>query len=644
MIEIRDISLAFGPRKLFDGITAVINRSDKIGLAGSNGAGKSTLLKILAGEAEADSGRIVRPKYASVGYLAQDISSISGRPLYEEAESAFESIVDVRTQLEEAEGLLRTLPDGSPEYLQTIEDIGAMEIKLEDMDAYRLRSKVETVLHGLGFQPGDMGRACSEFSGGWRMRIALAKLLLRGPSLLMLDEPTNHLDIESITWLEDYLKAYRGAVVIVSHDRSFLDLLTTRTFHLGAGRLEAYAGNYSYYERESAARRESLERAAASQAREIAKTERFIERFRSKSSKAAQVQSRIKALDKVERIEVERVQGGISFSFPEPRRCGQVVMELENVCKSYGENSVLRGVSLKIERGDRIAVVGANGAGKTTLARIMAGAMACDSGRVELGYNVEMSYFAQHQASELNPENTVLEEAESAAPRGEKFRARGLLGSFLFSGDDALKRVSVLSGGEKNRLALAKMLLRSFNFLILDEPTNHLDINSKKVLQDALKSYSGTFLIVSHDRDFLDPVVTKVVEIGRKGVREFPGNISDYVEKIRSEGVFDSPEKSARRASQGAISHRERKAQASARNREMGRLRRLIAKIEEDISKGDAECAELEALMADGGFFRDVEKSRDILARHAELKAASERLYADWEKASEELAGLEGGE
>ena len=640
MIELRDISLAYGERRLFDGISCVINRADKIGLVGSNGAGKSTLLKILARLDDSYSGEISRPKYATAGYLPQDICSISENTLFDEAKSAFENIVELQNRLKDAELILKSAPAASAEYLSAIEEIGDLERKLEDLDAYRLRSKIETVLHGLGFAPSDAQRKCSEFSGGWKMRIALAKLLLREPSLLMLDEPTNHLDIESITWLEDYLKAYKGAVVIVSHDRAFLDLLTKKTFFLSAGRLEVYAGNYSFYEKESVLRRQILEKMAANQAREIEKTERFIERFRAKNTKAAQVQSRIKALEKIERIELERLEGGIEFKFPEPRRSGQVVINAENICKSYGEHCVLKNVSLKIERGERIAIVGANGAGKTTLAKIMAGALAPDSGKVELGYNVDLSYFAQHQAAELNPENTVLEEAESAAPRGEKFKARGLLGSFLFSGDDVFKKVSVLSGGEKNRLALAKMLLRSFNFLILDEPTNHLDINSKKVLQNALANYSGTFAIVSHDRDFLDGITTRVVEISARGARSFAGNISNYIEKIRAEGAFDSPSE-PKKPNEKQLSYKEQKALKSARNREAGKIRRRIEAVENEISQNDAECGELESQMANPDFFKDAQNSRKIVEKHAALKQKTESLYGEWQTLSEELEELQ---
>ena len=347
-----------------------------------------------------------------------------------------------------------------------------------------------------------------------------------------------------------------------------------------------------------------------------------------------------KALEKIERIELESLESGIEFKFPEPRRSGQVVANIENLCKSYGGNEVLKNVNLKIERGERIAIVGANGAGKTTLAKIMAGALGFDSGKVELGYNVDLSYFAQHQAAELNPENTVLEEAESSAPRGEKFKARGLLGSFLFSGDDVFKKVAVLSGGEKNRLALAKMLLRSFNFLILDEPTNHLDINSKKVLQRALSDYGGTFVIVSHDRDFLDGIVTKVVELGKRGVRAFPGNISDYIEKIRAEGAFDAPD-SPKKPGEKALSYKEKKAIKSAQNREIGRIKRRIEKIESEILSNDSECEKLEAEMASPGFFKDAQNSRQVVERHSLLKKSAEGLYGEWQELAQALSELQ---
>ena len=345
-------------------------------------------------------------------------------------------------------------------------------------------------------------------------------------------------------------------------------------------------------------------------------------------------------MDKIEKIEIEKTESGIEFKFPEPKRCGQTVINVENLSKSYAGKPVLKNVSLKVERGERIAIVGVNGAGKTTLAKIMAGTLDFDGGKVELGYNVEMSYFAQHQAAELNPQNTVLEEAENAAPKGEKFKARGLLGSFLFSGDDVFKKVAVLSGGEKNRLALAKMLLRSFNFLILDEPTNHLDINSKKVLQKALASYAGTFVIVSHDRDFLDPIATKVVEIGRRGVRTFIGNVSNYIEKIRAEGVFDAPN-SPKKPNEKALSYKEQKALKSANNREMGKIKRRIEAVENEISSSEDECQNLEGEMSNPDFFKDAQNSAKTLERHSILKKDIERLYEEWQDLSDKLEELQ---
>ena len=570
MIEIRDIRLAYGVRKLLDGIDVVINKGDRIGLVGSNGAGKSTLLKILAGLEHADSGDIIKPRYSTIGYLPQDALVVGSRPLFDEVESAFENVIRLREDLKEVDAVLNSAPVGSQEYADALESMGEITHKLEDAEESKLRSRVETVLQGLGFKMSDMRRPCSEFSGGWQMRIALAKLLLKEPSLLMLDEPTNHLDIESIAWLEDYLGGYGGAVMIVSHDRAFLDLLTNRTFHITRGRLDSYAGNYGFFLEESEARRHQLERAAANQQKKIDKTERFIERFRYKSSKAAQVQSRIKALDKVDRIELEQGESEISFRFPEPARSGQVVLDVQNVSKAFGDHKVLQNVSFQIERGERVALVGVNGAGKSTLVKIIAGELAKDSGQISLGFNVSMSYFAQHQTEELNVENDVLTEAVEAAPMERKSEVRGLLGSFLFTGDDVKKRVGVLSGGEKNRLALAKMLLKDFNFLILDEPTNHLDMNSKAVLQAALAAYGGTYLIVSHDRSFLDPIVDKVIELSPDGLRIFPGNLSEYVERIKGEGKIKLRSSSSA-LQKNSNDPRQRRAEAAKKREELSK-------------------------------------------------------------------------
>ncbi|MBQ6535111.1 MAG: ABC-F family ATP-binding cassette domain-containing protein [Opitutales bacterium] len=639
MIEIKNISLAYGARKIFDGASAAINKGDRIGLVGANGAGKTTLLKILCGAESPDSGEIAKPKYAGVGYLPQDGIVAGSRPLYEEAESAFENVISLREKMAQADAVIAAADPSSREYAEAVAETGELSHRLEDAEESKVRPRVESVLLGLGFSMSDMNRPCSEFSGGWQMRVALAKLLLKEPSLLMLDEPTNHLDIESVAWLEDYLGGYSGAVIIVSHDRAFLDAVCNRTFHVVKGRLDVYAGDYEFFLKESAARKLHIERAAENQRREIEKTERFIERFRYKNTKAAQVQSRIKALEKIERIEApEEDVSKISFRFPEPKRCGQVVLDVRGVRKSFGDHTVLGGVSFKIERGERVALVGVNGAGKTTLVKIIAGALGADAGEVHLGLNVQMSYFAQHQTEELNPANDVLSEALEVAPMERKGLVRNLLGSFLFSGNDVLKGVGTLSGGEKNRLALVKMLLKDFNFLVLDEPTNHLDMNSKEVLQKALASYGGTYLVVSHDRAFLDPIVEKVIELSPRGLREFPGNLSDYVERIRGEGKIAS--RPAARKS-GASGAKERRIEAARLRENAASLRRGAEKIERAIAEAEEDLAKVEAEMSSPEFFKKGAQCASITENYNALKARIESLYAEWEAASARVTEAE---
>ncbi len=648
VIHFKDVLLRYGDRTLFDRIGFAIHKDDRIGLVGSNGAGKTTLLRVLAGREQIESGEILTPKGMTVGYLPQEILSAGDKALYAEAEGAFEDVLGMRRRLDEASASLHDLEDGSDVYLETLELIGRLEHALQDAEADKLKSRVERVLHGLGFEQKDMGRHCGEFSGGWQMRIALAKLLLRSPSLLMLDEPTNHLDIESVVWLEQYLKSYRGAIILVSHDRRFLDSLTNRTLALGRGRMETYSGNYSFYEKTSAERRAQLEHAAKSQARSIEKVERFIERFRAKSSKAAQVQSRVKALEKVERIEVDQEEGQIAFSFPQPERSGRIAFRMEGVSKSYGAHTVLKNIGLQIERGERVAIAGINGAGKSTLVRIMAGALDFDKGVRELGHNVTLSYFAQHQADELNPAMTALEEAESAAPPGQERRARDLLGSFMLSGDNALKPVRVLSGGEKNRLALAKMLLKAFNFLILDEPTNHLDMRSKRVLQQAIQAYEGTVVIVSHDRDFVDPLVNKVIEVSHGGLRTFLGNVSDYAEKVRLEKAAGTADGVARLSGGGRggnnaeaadrpLSAKEKRSIAARKMEALAPFKKKATVLEEKIARAEAAQNEMEDRMSQPDFYANQADAAATLKRYEALKGEISQHYADWELAIEEL-------
>ena len=532
MIALQKIRLQYGERHLYKDISATIGTSDRIGLVGSNGAGKSTLLKVLCGLEEVDGGKVDKANYATFGYLPQDGIEMYGRTLFKETELAFADVLGLKAKVEEAEERLDEMDNSSEEFYETLELIGAWEHRLEDLDAGKLPSRIESVLLGLGFSSSDMHRKTEEFSGGWQMRIALAKLLLANPSLLLLDEPTNHLDVTSQKWLEDFLLRYEGSLLMISHDRGFLDIICNRTFELSMGSLHVYSGNYSVFETQSAERKELQMKAYKSQQKEIQQAEQFINRFRAKASKAKQAQSRIKALDKIERIQIEKEEDGVSFSFAPPSLSGQTVINLVDISKSYGDLPVIRDANLRIERGDRIVVVGVNGAGKTTIAKVIAGVEPFQSGEREIGQSTHISYFGQHQADELDKSLTVLATLEDSAEGKNTTNIRSILGTFLFRGDDVFKKVSVLSGGERNRLALAKMLARSANFLILDEPTNHLDMRSQDALQNALKEYTGAYLIVSHNRAFVDPLATKVLEIRKDGLSLFPGNVSDYLRHL----------------------------------------------------------------------------------------------------------------
>lgn len=532
MIALQKIRLQYGERYLYKDISTTIGTSDRIGLVGSNGAGKSTLLKVLCGLEEIDGGKVDKANYVTFGYLPQDGIEMHGRTLFKETELAFADVLGLKAKVEEAEERLNEMDTSSEEFYETLELIGAWEHRLEDLDVGKLPSRIESVLLGLGFSSSDMHRKTEEFSGGWQMRIALAKLLLANPSLLLLDEPTNHLDVTSQKWLEDFLLRYEGSLLMISHDRGFLDITCNRTFELSMGSLHVYNGNYSVFETQSAERKEIQMKAYKSQQKEIQQAEQFINRFRAKASKAKQAQSRIKALDKIERIQIEKEEDGVSFSFAPPPRSGQTVINLVDVSKSYGDLPVIRDANLRIERGDRIVVVGVNGAGKTTIAKVIAGVEPFQSGEREIGQSTHISYFGQHQANELDKSLTVLATLEESAEGKNTTNIRSILGTFLFRGDDVFKKVSVLSGGERNRLALAKMLARSANFLILDEPTNHLDMRSQDALQNALKEYTGAYLIVSHNRAFVDPLATKVLEIRKDGLSLFPGNVSDYLRHL----------------------------------------------------------------------------------------------------------------
>ncbi|HUN66417.1 MAG TPA: ABC-F family ATP-binding cassette domain-containing protein [Bacteroidota bacterium] len=639
MISIDRLTMQYGGRTLFAGFSHVIGPHDRIGLVGANGSGKTTLLRLLAGLTEPESGTITRARYVTVGYLPQEIVLTSGKPLYDEAALAFDTILDIEAQLEETRQKLSSFDPADPEHSELLEIAGELQHKLEDLDAFRMKSKIERVLMGLGFSTADFRRPTDEFSGGWQMRIALAKILLREPSLILLDEPTNHLDLESLQWLEEYLAAYNGAVVLVSHDRAFLDKLAKTTIALANASLDVYAGNYSFYEKESELRRTQAEQALKQQQKEIRRTQEFIDRFRYKATKARQVQSRIKMLEKMDQIELPDQEEEVRFHFPRPKPSGAVVMELRRVSKRYGEKTIFTDLSLVIERGDRIAVVGVNGAGKSTCARILAGIEPFEAGERITGHNTVTAYFAQHQAEELDLSKEVLQTLDDIATGEIRAKLRTLLGSFLFHGDDVFKSVKILSGGEKSRLALAKMLLQPANFLIMDEPTNHLDMRSKTVLQQALGEYGGTFMIVSHDRAFLDPIVTRVFEFSPGKLSIFPGNVSEYLE--RKESLTSDPARDIPSGRPGAATEKERKRQEAERrqllSRQLKPLRKELDALEKNIAADEARVRDLQTAMADPDFYKMGEEAKTTSREYHALRSRLEGYYERWAELSEAI-------
>ncbi len=642
MIAATDIALQFGGRILFKEISFRVGPRDRIGLVGSNGAGKTTLLKILVGDVEADSGSVNKAKYVTVGYLAQEGTTTRGRTLYAEAESVFGDIIDTRSRLEEVHQKMGDLTDhASEEFRELLDMYGELQHKLESSDAFRMKGVIEKVLKGLGFRDTDFERDTGEFSGGWQMRIALAKLLLQQPSLLLLDEPTNHLDLDSLQWLEEYLQSYEGALIIVSHDRRFLDTVARSIYELSMGSLTEYSGNYTAYQELRAQRLEQQLAAFENQQAQIKQTQRFIERFRYKATKARQVQSRIKMLERMELVQLEDSEGAIDFSFPPAPPSGRVAMELLNIQKSYGDLHVFDDVSLDIYRGDRIAFVGVNGAGKSTLSRIIADVEPYDGGTRNPGHNVIVSYFAQHQAEELNPSFDVLQTVESVAEGETRRQLRTLLGSFLFHGDDVFKKVSVLSGGEKSRLALAKMLLVPANLLVMDEPTNHLDMRSKGVLQDALDEYEGSFVIVSHDRDFLEPIINKVVEFTYGRIKIYPGTLGEYLDrkKAERESLAATSLTGARVATAGGDKDRKRQ-EAELRQERYRATKPIQEKIdaaEAAIARHESEKSEIEKLMSDPSFYKDGEKVKTITARYKEVQELLNTEYFRWGELTKRL-------
>ena len=644
MLSVENVSIQFLGRVLYKELSFTVSAKDRVCFAGPNGAGKSTLMKIIAGLMNPDSGSINRAKYTEVGYLPQDGIKHTGRTLFKEAETAFENEMVLKRSVDECSEQLGKLNPTSPDYAEVLEKFGELQLKLDSFDISKMKPNIERVLIGLGFKYSDMDRETSEFSGGWQMRLALAKLLLKSPSVLLLDEPTNHLDIDSQLWLENYIQSYQGSVIIISHDSAFLDLLVKKTLAFEAGKVTEFAGNYSYYVKQSEIQRQQIQRAYNNQQKDIAKAEQFINRFRSKARRASQAQSRLKQLERIERIQLpQEATKSIKLEFPQPERSGQIVIELTNVVKAYGKNVVFNDFNFRIDRGEKIAVVGANGAGKSTFSRILSGAENFDAGNRKLGHKVSISHFAQDHAEKLNPNMNVLETIEEVAGSDAAGNLRSLLGCFLFRGDDVFKKVSVLSGGERSRLSLAKILLKPANFLILDEPTNHLDMESQKVLQDALIAYRGTIVIVSHNRDFLDPITDKVIEFhsDAQPVKEFHGNLSSFIESRSNENLETPKSNIPKKKNVKSPANRKemRKAQGKIRQEKSETLKPLqlrLEQIEEKIESLEYRKKEIEALMTDENFF----KSKDHIELTEEHKTSSlelESAFSDWSKISDEI-------
>ncbi len=648
MISVQSLRVEFGARVLFNDLSFSVQPRERIAFAGHNGAGKSTLMKCIAGTQPPSAGLISAPKGTRIGYLPQEGIHVRGRSLWQETESAFGETLALREKIDRLSHELHHLDPRSSPYGEMLEEIGGLELQLDATDPARMKPRIESVLKGLGFREKDFTRDCSEFSGGWQMRIAMAKLFLQEPEVLLLDEPTNHLDIGTQIWVEQYLINYPGAILLISHDRGLLDTLCTRTIAFAHGRAEEYSGNFSYFERESVIRKETQLKQYESQQREISEIQRFIDRFRASANKATLVQSRIKMLAKIERIPApERDDAVMNFKFPPPPNSGHMVAKLDAVSKSYGPLNVFSGFDFEINKGEKFAIVGPNGAGKSTFCRLITAQEAPDAGKHAFGHKVATSFFSQNHSDELDPTLTVLETVEAAASRESAPHARNLLGCFLFRGDDVFKKVGVLSGGERSRVALVCMLLRPANFLILDEPTNHLDMQSQDVLQRALIDYPGSVLIVSHNRSFLDELVTKTLEF-RPGEqpRLFSGNITYYLEKIsedsKSVGVSPTSPSAQRSSPSAPIRNRkeQRREEAMAREMRSKHLKPLeneLAALEEKIAQLEAAQVTLSASLTSEETTEDPNKLREVTNAVSKITVGLENSFSRWGELSDEI-------
>ncbi|MDR2844065.1 MAG: ABC-F family ATP-binding cassette domain-containing protein [Candidatus Symbiothrix sp.] len=632
MFSVENLTVSFGSFNLLDDIGFVVDKKDKIALVGKNGAGKSTLLKIFAGLYEPSKGRVSMPKEATIGYLPQQMNVSDERTVREEAALAFEHIHRMETELDRLNVALTERTDyESDSYHQLIDHVTHLSERLAMEGSANVQAEIEKTLTGLGFLRSDFDRPTNEFSGGWRMRIELAKILLRKPDILLLDEPTNHLDIESIQWLENFLSTQANAVVLVSHDRAFIDNVTKRTIEISLGKTYDYRVNYSKYVELRKERREQQLRAYENQRKQIEETEDFIERFRYKATKAVQVQSRIKQLDKLERLEVdEEDKSALRLKFPPAPRSGAYPVIAENLSKRYGAHWIFKEATLTINRGDKVAFVGKNGEGKSTLVKCIMEQIPYD-GKLQLGHNVKIGYFAQNQADLMDEKRTVFQTIDDVATGDIRTKIRDILGAFMFGGDNSDKKVAVLSGGERTRLAMIKLLLEPVNLLILDEPTNHLDMRSKDVLKDALREFDGTVIVVSHDREFLDGLVDKVYEFGNQQVKEHLGGIYAFLDKKKIESLNELassppplPEEKGQVESWG---------QRKEQQRQLRRLEKAVADCEKKIEPLEAEIREMEAMLVTPEGASNV----DLLWKHADMQKKLEAVMDEWAEATVKL-------
>ncbi len=635
MIQLQGAGKRFGHKLLFENCDWLITPREKTGLVGGNGTGKSTLLKIIQGMESLDYGSISYTKGIKLRYLPQDGLTLSGRTVFAECMTVFADLHEMELELETLHHKLAELDPMSAEYSAVADRLHHIDSEFRNRDGYAIEAQVGTVLDGLGFKKEDWARRTEEFSGGWQMRIALAKLLLEKPNLLLLDEPTNHLDLEARNWLESYLTNYPFGYVLISHDRYFLDTTVNRTVEVWNKKVWFYSGNYEKYLAQKAERKAQLEAAYKNQHDRVEALEAFINRFRATATKAKQVQSRIKELEKIERIEIPPDEQTIHFSFPQPKPSGRIVAEFKNVAKSYGAKHVFSGASFVIERGDRIALVGVNGAGKSTMIKLLAGTEPLTSGEYTLGHNAMPDYFAQDQYKELDPERRMLDDLGDAAPRSTNTELRTLLGCFLFSDDDVFKKIGVLSGGERNRYALARMLLAPSNFLLLDEPTNHLDMRAKDVLLDSLRKYSGTVVFVSHDRYFIDNLADRIFEIEDGHVHVYPGNYEDYLWRKAGgpEQIHAATLVAEREPEPVAVAVDSKK---RVNPMKMKKLQERLRAVEQEVASLESEIAQHDAALAD---FRSVEETMRISELVAEKRKQLEGRVAEWERVSGELEG-----